>query len=54
MNKNAFSTAVYFPLVTRIEVLFLLILYTHALSSQASANAHDSHAGREFARAVYR
>ena len=54
MNKNAFSTAVYFPLVTRIGVLFILLLHTHAFSSQARANAHDSHAGREFARAVYK
>ena len=54
MNKNALSTAVYFPLVTRIGVLFILILYTHAFSSRARASAHDSHAGREFARAEYK
>ena len=54
MNEKAFSTAVYFPLVTRIEVLFILILYRYAFSSQARANAHDSHAEREFARAVYK
>ena len=54
MNKNAFSTAVYFPLVTRIGVLFILLLHTHAFSSQARANAQDSHAGHEFARAVYK
>ena len=50
MNEKAFSTAVYFPLVTPIGVL----LYMYAFSSQARANAHDSHAGREFARAVYK
>ena len=54
MNKNAFSTAVYFPLVTRIGVLFILLLHTHAFSSQTRANAHDSHTGLEFARAVYK
>ena len=54
MNKNAFSTVVYFPLVTRIGVLFILLLHTHAFSSQARANAHDSHAGLEFAHAVYK
>ena len=47
MNKNALSTAVYFPLVTRIGVLFILILYTHAFSSQAGANAHDHEVRRE-------
>ena len=54
MNKNAFSTAVYFPLVTRIGALFILLLHTHVFSSQARANAHDSNAAREFARAVYK
>ena len=54
MNKNVFSTSVYFPLVTRIGALFILLLHTHAFSSQTRANAHDSHAGLEFARAVYK